>query len=62
MLAKEVEHTVDVDGMLDRMDPKLFAEWCIMHKIWDEQANAAGEPQQSDDPLNMNAMRRLAGV
>lgn len=62
MLAREVEHTVDVDGMLDRMTPEQFEKWRIMYKIWDEQAKAAGEPQPSDDPLNMKAMQRLAGV
>ncbi len=60
MLAKEVEHTTDVDGMLDRMTPRLFAEWCIMHKIWDEQSKAGEEKPTFSDSLN--AMRQQAGV
>jgi hypothetical protein len=27
-LAEHVEHTTDVDGMLDNMTPGQFAEWC----------------------------------
>ena len=27
-LAEHVEHTTDVDGMLDRMTPEQFNEWC----------------------------------
>jgi hypothetical protein len=60
VLAKEVEHTVDVDGMLDRMTPKQFAEWCIMHKIWDEQSKAEDKPEPLENSLEV--MRRMAGV
>jgi len=28
-----VEHTVDVDGMLDRMSPELFDEWCAKDEV-----------------------------
>ena len=32
-LAEHVEHTTDVDGMLDRMTPEQFDEWCIRDQI-----------------------------
>jgi hypothetical protein len=28
-----VEGTTDVDGMLDRMSPKMFAEWCAKDEV-----------------------------
>jgi hypothetical protein len=32
-LAEYVEHTTDVDGMLDRMTPEQFDEWCLRDQI-----------------------------
>jgi len=32
-LAEHVAHTVDVDGMLDRMTPEQFDEWCLRDQI-----------------------------
>ena len=32
-LAEHVEKTVDVDGMLDRMSPEVFEEWCVRDQI-----------------------------
>ncbi len=32
-LAEHVERTTDVDGMLDRMTPEQFDEWCAKDKI-----------------------------
>jgi len=32
-LAEHVEHTTDVDGMLDRMTPVQFDEWCVRDQI-----------------------------
>ena len=32
-LAEYVEHTVDVDGMLDRMSTKQFDEWCAKDAV-----------------------------
>lgn len=32
-LAEHVEHTTDVDGMLDRMTPQQFDEWVVKDRI-----------------------------
>tara|TARA_R110000868_G_scaffold283194_1_gene543632 strand:+ start:294 stop:584 length:291 start_codon:yes stop_codon:yes gene_type:complete len=32
-LAEHVEHTTDVDGMLARMTPGQFEEWCVRDQI-----------------------------
>ena len=32
-LAEYVEHTTDVDGMLDRMTPAQFEEWCVKDRV-----------------------------
>lgn len=32
-LAEHVEHTTDVDGMLDNMTPDQFTEWCVKDSI-----------------------------
>lgn len=32
-LAEHVEHTVDVDGMLDRMTTQQFTEWCAKDAV-----------------------------
>ena len=60
LLAKEVAHTTDVDGMLAGMTPQQFDEWVIIWKIWhppgDEEANP-GDPVKA-----LDAMRKLTGV
>ncbi len=56
-LARYVEHTVDVDGMLDRMEPKQFSEWGAMVRIWFPE-----ETETEKKPSALSAMRRLAGV
>ncbi len=55
-LAKEVAHTVDVDGMLNGMTPEEFQEWAAMVKIW--------HPEEEGDkkPTALASMRGLAGV
>ncbi len=57
-LARYVEHTVDVDAMLNRMEPWQFQEWALMVKIW----NPESEPNDGDKPSALSAMRSLAGV
>ena len=32
-LAEHVEHTTDVDGMLDSMTPEQFNEWCAKDAV-----------------------------
>lgn len=54
-LAREVEHTLDVDGMLDRIGPEQFNEWLAMYRIW--------EPETEDQkPSGLAAMRSMIGV
>lgn len=55
-LAKEVAHTVDVDGMLDSMTPEQFQEWAVMVRIWNP------EDKKDKQPSSLDAMRQLAGV
>jgi hypothetical protein len=57
-LAKEVAHTVDVDGMLDSMTPRQFKEWAAMVKIW----QADSETEEEKKPSALATMRQLAGV
>jgi hypothetical protein len=41
-LARHVEHTIDVDGMLDRMTHQQFAEWVA----YDSIEPIGGEPDR----------------
>jgi hypothetical protein len=56
-LAREVAHTTDVDGMLDRMAPEQFSEWLAMYSIWESPPE---EPENK--PGGLAAMRQLIGV
>ncbi len=55
-LAKEVAHTVDVDGMLEQMEPRQFKEWAAMFRILNPP------PESENKESSLDTMRRLAGV
>ena len=60
-LARTVEHTTDVDGMLQRMGREQFNEWLAEFCIepW------GIEPQMEEGPKpesSLAAMRRMIGV
>ncbi len=56
-LARYVEHTVDVDGMLNGMEPRQFQEWAAMVKIWNPT-----EKSEDKKPSALATMRAMTGV
>ncbi len=61
-LARTVEHTVDVDGMLNRMDPILFEKWAAMYRIHPWGLEPMVDSDEEKKPSTVSAMRSLAGV
>lgn len=61
MLARDVAHTVDVDGMLASLTPQQFDEWIVMFNIWQEQ-RGDGEQQRPSLQQSLATFRGLAGV
>ncbi len=62
MLARTVEGTTDVDGMLDRMTPEQFNEWFVMFKIRPWGIEPTTEAEEDNKPTSLATMRGLAGV
>ena len=61
-LAREVAHTVDVDGMLAGMTPQQFDEWVAVFSIWHSSDSDDTEPAKGDLLSSLGAMRKLTGV
>jgi hypothetical protein len=60
-LARTVEHTTDVDGMLARMTPEQFKRWVAMYSIrpWGVEMQAEDETPK---PSALSVMRQQAGI
>ena len=61
-LAREVAHTVDVDGMLAGMTPQQFDEWVAAFSIWHSSDPDDTESAKGDLLNSLDAMRKLTGV
>jgi hypothetical protein len=59
-LARTVEHTTDVDGMLKRMTREQFNEW--MAEFCIEPWGIEPQVEQEDKPSSIEMMRQMAGV
>ena len=60
LLAKEVAHTTDVDGMLAQMTPQQWNEWVVIYKIWNPTDE--GEPAKGNIGSALDTMRKMTGV
>lgn len=58
-LARTVEHTVDVDGMLSRMEPGKFDEWYAEYTIqkWGVEIQSEEKPKGN----SLDAFKGMAG-
>ncbi len=63
-LARTVEHTVDVDGMLARMTPEQFKKWVAMYSIrpWGVEMQVEDDKPQSSLADSLNVFRQQAGI
>jgi hypothetical protein len=60
LLAAFVEHTTDVDGMLDSMHPEQFKEWELFFEML---LRSIGQLLEAPDrPSSLQLMRQMAGV
>lgn len=57
-LAKEVAHTVDVDAMLDSIEPQQFDEWVAYYKI----VGLLDTGEENSLEQSLKTFRGLAGV
>jgi hypothetical protein len=61
-LARTVEHTVDVNGMLDRMTPEQFNEWLAEYKIEPWGIEPVLQEDEPAKPSGLAAVRQRIGV
>lgn len=62
MLARTVEHTVDVDGMLERMTPEQFDEWMVLYTIEPWGIEPAIESEEQPKASSLTTVRAMIGV
>lgn len=59
-LARTVAHTVDVDAMLESMEPKQFDEWAAMYAVRPWGIEPEMKTKQQGDSLS--TFKGLAGL
>lgn len=61
ILARTVAHTVNVDGMLEQMEPRQFDEWMAAYitRPWGIEPAVESDERPVD---SLTAMRRMTGV
>lgn len=64
ILAATVAHTIDVDGMLDRISTEQFDEWLALYNLCPWAIGFPVPKSETTDPVHdsFNVFRAMTGV